>query len=89
MAERSTTTKKHKKFVDEPMARKPVTDVPGIGPPTARMLEKDGITLAKHLYAKYLQDPDRFEGYIKDCGGDAKVQKYAYEAMKEWDNLHN
>ena len=88
MAEKSTTNK-HIKFVDEPMGRKPVTEVPGIGALMAKQLKKDEITLAKDLYAKYLVNPNRFEEYIEDRGGDAKIQKYAYEGMKEWDNLHN
>lgn len=40
----SSSTQKHRNFVSEPMAGKPVTAVPGIGPTLGRELNREGIS---------------------------------------------
>ena len=85
----SSDTKKMKKFVDEPMRDKPVTEVPGIGDVHGDSLKEDGFDTAKKLLGKYLQDPDNFKKFLKSHGLNSRERDTVYDAMKRWDDQHN
>lgn len=87
MASKSSRSKAN--FAKEHMGNKLVDEVPGIGDETGKSLKKEGITKAKQLYGHYLINPDQFKDFIKSHGGDRGIQKKAFEAMKEWDDLNN
>lgn len=75
------TTKKHSKFVDEPMGDKGAEEVPGVGVETAKRLKRQGINTARELYAHFIL---KSEQEFKDLAGER-----AYKAMEEWQKLHN
>lgn len=56
----SSTTKKHRTFVSEPMGDKSVSHLAGVGPATAKELEKMGYDKAY----KYLKFKEYFESYF-------------------------
>ena len=84
--------KKTKKsvFLSTPMKDKPVLAVPGIGDETAEKMKKDGIITAKNLYGYYLiKLAEEFKEFIQQYGCNARIQREAYEAMKEYDEQYN
>ncbi|XP_063324426.1 barrier-to-autointegration factor-like protein isoform X2 [Pelmatolapia mariae] len=84
----SSSTQKHRTFVSEPMAGKPVTAVPGIGPTLGRELNREGISKASGLLGQYLvhdRNPQSFSQWVKRSSGANSHQANACtQAMKEW-----
>ncbi|EDO30852.1 predicted protein, partial [Nematostella vectensis] len=61
------TTKKHENFVGEPMGRKAVDKVPGIGPEHKKELARKEIHYAHQLLGEFLirnMEKEKFEDYI-------------------------
>lgn len=86
MAHKGNTTVKHEDFINRPMGRRPVTDVPGIGDAIGASMERARIVTAKKLYGIYLTcNRAEFKGVVERHGGNAKHQQDAYTAMKEWE----
>ena len=91
----STTTKKHRAFVNEPMEGKYVDDVPGIGAETASRLRRSqygSIRTAKELYGHFLvlrKCECKFKHFIMEHGGNTRNQTAAYRAFKDWDDNFN
>ncbi len=52
-------------------------------------MKKEGTKTAKKLYGKYVDNPSEFKDVVKHHGGNAGVQKAAYNAMEEWDEQNN
>ncbi|EDO38036.1 predicted protein [Nematostella vectensis] len=85
------TTKKHENFVGEPMGRKAVDKVPGIGPEHKKELERKGIHYAHQLLGEYLvcnMDKGKFGDYIMRIGANNKEKNGCFEAMKGWCDEH-
>ena len=63
-----TTTKKHRRFVSEPMGDKPVTDLAGIGPAIGGRLIEKGFDKAYVVLGQFLllkKDRDLFVAWLK------------------------
>ena len=85
----ATVTEVTSKFVNEPMGKKLVNKVPGIGDAIAKKLNERDIVTAKDLYKYYLDhSEDEFKELVEECGGNALNQKRAYNAMDEWHKQH-
>ena len=89
MASGESDTKVHTKFIKQPMNRKSVEAVPGIGPSGAGKLAPK-ITTAKQLYSLYLKNPEKFKDKLEKKYGlrPSDAQK-AYDGMREWDEQNN
>lgn len=80
---------KHEDFICQPMVRRSVKVVPGVGEIIGRSLERVGITTAKKLYGHYLSSsPAEFKVLIERHGGNVQHQRDAYRAFKEWEDQH-
>ncbi|KAJ7997584.1 hypothetical protein DPEC_G00230530, partial [Dallia pectoralis] len=83
-----TTSQKHRNFVSEPMGKRSVRDVPGIGAAQGRRLEESSVARADQLLGQYLvngRDQGQFKNYLKEtAGANTKHQRDAYNGIKEW-----
>lgn len=77
-------TFKHKDFVCEPMAKKTVYKVPGIGQAIGGKMCDDGIDTAEKLYEIYRGDPKAFMEKVKSYGGNRDHQEAAYAGMRDY-----
>nr|XP_055075476.1 barrier-to-autointegration factor-like [Misgurnus anguillicaudatus]XP_055075477.1 barrier-to-autointegration factor-like [Misgurnus anguillicaudatus]XP_055075478.1 barrier-to-autointegration factor-like [Misgurnus anguillicaudatus] len=88
MTTTTTTTQKHKLFCSEPMGKKSVNTLPGIGPVLAERLKMIGIRTAKEVLGRFLvlrMDEWKFKSWLRDsCGANAKHQSDCYNCLKEW-----
>ena len=86
----SSTSQKHRDFTAEPMAEKPVTDLPGIGPALGDRLCSAGFDKAYIVYGQFLvlkKNEELFLAWIKQtCGANAKQGGDCYNALLEWSN---
>ncbi|XP_062569526.1 barrier-to-autointegration factor-like [Saccostrea cucullata] len=84
----SSTSQKHKNFVQEPMAEKPVTELAGIGPTLGGRLIENGFDLAYVVLGQFLvlkKDEEMFKDWLKEvCGANAKQQEDCYRCLKDW-----
>ncbi|KAK9736689.1 Barrier to autointegration factor [Popillia japonica] len=84
----SSTSKKHASFVSEPMRRKPVTELPGIGKTAASHLQTRGYEESRDILGQYLVvkgDEQRFRDFVmSNAGANSKSTGDCYRAMKEW-----
>lgn len=85
----TTSSAKHRQFINEPMANKPVTDVPGIGQVVGRNMCADGVRTARALYGYYLDNPRGFRDFVMTYGANAGQQEAAFKAMSEFEQLHD
>ncbi|KAL0994926.1 hypothetical protein UPYG_G00129460 [Umbra pygmaea] len=83
-----TTSQKHRAFVSEPIGNRSVRDVPGIGPVQGRRLEEQGQPRADQMVGRFLtsgRNEEQFQRTLhRDTGANAKQQRDAHQAMKEW-----
>ncbi|CAL1573809.1 unnamed protein product [Knipowitschia caucasica] len=84
----SSTSQKHKNFVAEPMADKPVTALAGIGDVLGQRLEEKGFDKAYVVLGQYLvlkKEEELFNDWLKDtCGANSKQQRDCSGCLKEW-----
>ncbi|EDO38037.1 predicted protein [Nematostella vectensis] len=84
-------TIKNANFVSEPMGRKSVDKVPGIGPKHKKELARKGIHYAYQLLGEFLirnMEKEKFEDYIMGIGANNKEKNDCYGAMKGWCDEH-
>ncbi|KAL4641148.1 barrier-to-autointegration factor-like [Arapaima gigas] len=84
----SSTSQKHRDFVSEPMAEKPVTALAGIGEVLGRKLEEQGFDKAYVVLGQFLvlrKDQELFSEWLKDaCGANSKQAASCSQCLKEW-----
>lgn len=84
----STTSKKHRQFVSEPMGDKPVTELPGVGPVLAAKLTEAGFDKAYVVLGQFLvlkKDLELFEMWFRDVtGGNRKHSFDCSRALADW-----
>ncbi|XP_061089666.1 barrier-to-autointegration factor-like [Conger conger] len=84
----SSTSKKHKDFVAEPMGEKPVMALAGIGEALGKRLEEKGFDKAYVVLSQFLvlkKDEELFGEWMKDtCGANAKQQRDCSGCLREW-----
>ncbi|CAL8362972.1 unnamed protein product [Lota lota] len=84
----SSTSKKHKDFVAEPMGEKKVMALAGIGDALGRRLEEKGFDKASLVLGQFLvlnRNEKLFRDWLKDtCGANSKQQGDCYGCLKEW-----
>lgn len=86
----SSTSQKHRNFVEEPMGEKEVTQLAGIGPVLGKKLTDQGFDKAYVVLGQFLvlkKDQDLFMEWLHDtCGANKKQQTDCYTCLKEWCN---
>ncbi|KAL1441075.1 hypothetical protein MTO96_008823 [Rhipicephalus appendiculatus] len=86
----SSTSKKHRNFVSEPMAGKSVTELAGIGDALGRRMKDRGFDKADAVLGHYLtmrKDQGRFENWLKDTSGaNSKQANDCYRCLRDWSN---
>lgn len=84
----SSTSKKHKEFVGEPMGEKSVTELAGIGPVLGERLSGKGYDKAYVVLGQFLvlkKSQELFKDWLNQtCGANAKQQNDCYSCLKEW-----
>uniref|UniRef100_A0A8C9S2M3 Barrier-to-autointegration factor-like n=1 Tax=Scleropages formosus TaxID=113540 RepID=A0A8C9S2M3_SCLFO len=87
----STTSRKHRDFVSEPMAEKPVTALSGIGEALGKKLEEQGFDKVRNagfvgpLHTRLRKDQELFGEWLKDaCGANSKQAMSCSQCLKEW-----
>lgn len=81
------TTKKHDDFVSSPIGEKLVTDLPGIGDRTGRLLNDKGFTRAYKVIGQFLildKDEQRFKDWLVTFGTDQLQIERCYNCVKTW-----
>ncbi|XP_060081629.1 barrier-to-autointegration factor A-like [Ylistrum balloti] len=84
----STTSKKHRNFVAEPMGEKPVTDLSGIGETLGSRLASQGFDKAYVVLGQFLvlkKEEELFCDWLKEvCEANKKQCGDCYTCLKEW-----
>ncbi|XP_033834253.1 barrier-to-autointegration factor [Periophthalmus magnuspinnatus] len=84
----SSTSQKHRNFVAEPMADKPVTALAGVGDVLGGRLEEKGFDKAYVVLGQFLvlkKDEELFLDWMKEaCGANSKQAKDCANCLKEW-----
>lgn len=84
----SSTSQKHRNFVQEPMGEKPVTELAGIGEVLGGRLKEQGFDMAYVVLGQFLvlkKDDEMFKDWLKEtCGANAKQQGDCHQCLKEW-----
>ena len=84
----TTTTKKHRDFVSEPIKQKHVTELPGIGKVLGERLEEKGFNKARKLMGQFLilgEDKKEFMDWLRSkCGANPKQGGDCYNALNNW-----
>lgn len=90
MATQEAPTKKHKKFVEEPLREKTVDSIPGIGRTAKAELERKGITTAKEVLGYFLieKNEESFYRWLQQFDANKGNQKACYKALKEFCSTH-
>ncbi|XP_076024295.1 barrier-to-autointegration factor-like [Genypterus blacodes] len=88
----SSTSKKHKHFVSEPMGEKPVTELAGIGEVLGGRLARRGFGKADAVFGQFLlmgRDEQKFGRWLKDISGaNSKHRRDCHGCLQEW-SLNN
>lgn len=89
----SSTTKKHRDFVNEPMGSKGVIVIPGIGDKFAAQLQNQGYNQAFQVYGQYLvmgRNEERFYGWLTDSFRfmNVKHQRAIFQGLDEYCNCY-
>ena len=84
----STSSKrKHDLFVDGPMKKKDVTEIPGIGEKIGENMKKKGINFAYEVFGKFLvlkKNKKDFCDWLEQFVANAKHREDCYKAIDEW-----
>eukprot|EP00105_Crassostrea_gigas_P006041 XP_011419832.1 PREDICTED: barrier-to-autointegration factor [Crassostrea gigas] len=84
----SSTSQKHRNFVQEPMGEKSVTELAGIGEVLGGRLKEHGFDMAYVVLGQFLvlkKDEEMFKDWLKEtCGANAKQQGDCHQCLKEW-----
>ncbi|XP_066911058.1 barrier-to-autointegration factor-like [Clytia hemisphaerica] len=84
----SSTSQKHKNFIQEPMGEKEVTELAGIGPVLGNKLSNEGFDKAYVVLGQFLilkKDEELFVEWLKDtCGANKKQSNDCYNCLKDW-----
>ncbi|XP_054880605.1 barrier-to-autointegration factor A-like [Poeciliopsis prolifica] len=84
----STTSQKHRNFVSEPMADKPVTALAGIGDRLGHSLMEQGYDKAYVVLGQFLllrKDSELFCYWLKDVtAASSKQAEDCAQCLKEW-----
>ncbi|CAB3258432.1 unnamed protein product [Arctia plantaginis] len=84
----SSTSKKHRNFIAEPIRGKRVTELPGIGETLGERLSGRGYNTADKVLGQYLvMDRDRrsFERFLrKNCNANSKQVSDCYNGLDTW-----
>ncbi|KAK3702676.1 hypothetical protein RRG08_042664 [Elysia crispata] len=84
----SSTSKKHRNFVTEPMGEKLVTELAGIGEVLGKRLTEANYDKAYTVLGQFLlfkKEEELFKEWLKDtCGANAKQQNDCCQCIKEW-----
>ncbi|CAF0809909.1 unnamed protein product [Didymodactylos carnosus] len=84
----STTTKKFREFMAEPLGDKTIKEVPGIGEVLGTKLTEAGYERAYVLFGKFLlsnKDAELFQDWLQtQCGANAHQAKTTTQALSEW-----
>ncbi|KOB71018.1 putative dna-bridging protein baf [Operophtera brumata] len=84
----TNTSQKHRNFVSEPMKKKPVTDLAGIGDVLGKRLVEKGFDKAFIVLGQYLvlkQDQMVFQQWLKDtCSANSKQSADCYNCLEAW-----
>ncbi len=82
-------TAKHEAFISEPMGRKSVLDLPGIGAVRAGRLERAGITTARQLASLYEHmGRNEFESFLtRTCGKNSRWTGMTIDALDEYNRF--
>ncbi|KAJ8045114.1 Barrier-to-autointegration factor [Holothuria leucospilota] len=84
----SSTSKKHRDFVGEPMGDKGVTDLAGIGEVLGTRLKDRGFHCAYNVLGQFLvlnKNEELFMDWLKDtAGANAKQGRDCYNCLKDW-----
>jgi len=84
----STTSQKHRNFVAEPMADKPVTDLAGVGNVLGQRLKTKGYTEAYVVLGQFLllkKDRELFVDWMKDtAGANNKQASDCHQCLADW-----
>jgi len=83
-----TTTKKHRRFVSEPMGDKPVTELAGIGPAIGGRLIEKGFDKAYVVLGQFLllkKDRDLFVSWLQETAdANLKYSRDCYNCLSDW-----
>lgn len=84
----SSTSKKHKNFVSEPMGDKPVTELAGIGDVLGSRLVDNNYDKAYTVLGQFLlfkKDEALFKDWLQDISGaNSKQQNDCFQCLREW-----
>lgn len=83
----SSTSKKHNDFMSEPIGKKDVTKIPGIGSVIGENMGRKGITYAFEVFGMFLvlkQDEEKFCGWLMEFAANSKQRSDCYNAMRGW-----
>ena len=84
----SSTSQKHRNFIQEPMGEKEVTELAGIGPVLGGKLVNEGFDKAYVVLGQFLvlkKDEELFVDWLKDtCGANKKQSGDCYNCLKDW-----
>uniref|UniRef100_A0A8C5CLI7 Barrier-to-autointegration factor n=2 Tax=Gadus morhua TaxID=8049 RepID=A0A8C5CLI7_GADMO len=82
------TKMKHADLMSEPLGRKRVDALPGIGNALARRLEAEGYDKVFQVVGQYMvlgKDEERFNRWLHDaCGANRKQQYDCHKAINGW-----
>lgn len=88
----SSTTKKHRDFVSEPIGEKDVSSIPGIGAVLAKRLGEKGFPKAYNLLGQVLllnKDKAVFMEWLTECcQANSKQSQECATALCEWAGAH-
>lgn len=84
----SSTSQKHRNFVAEPMSKKSVKELAGIGETLGKRLEDKGFDKASTVLGQFLilkKDEDKFKDWLKDTtNANNKQASDCYKCLNEW-----
>ena len=83
----SSTSKKHRDFLGEPMGSKDVEKIPGIGSVIGEKMKKKGIRYAYQIFGQFLvlrKDEDEFCECLEQFTANKKQRSDCYNAMLDW-----
>ena len=77
--------------MDEPMGKKGVTEIPGIGKEIGSNMNDKEINFAYEVFGKFLvvkKNKENFCGWLKQFVANAKQREDCYKAMEEWSKIY-